>query len=166
MNISIDPIPDNELKPKIPNESDLGFGQYFTDRMFTVSNKNGSWVDPKIVKYGSLHLDPSAICLQYGQAIFEGQKAYRTSEGKLNLFRPDKNVQRFKNSAKRMAMPEISSEFYLDGLKSLLDLERRWAPKSIGSSLYIRPTMLGTEGRLGVLPSTEFLFYIILSPVG
>lgn len=166
MNISIESIPENKLKEKILNENELGFGQYFTDRMFTVSYKKDGWEDPQIIQYGPLDLEPSAICLQYSQAIFEGQKAYRTSEGKLNLFRPEKNVQRFNNSAKRMAMPEISSEVYLTGLKTLLDLERKWVPKSIGSSLYIRPTMIGTEGRLGVVPSKEYLFYIILSPVG
>ncbi|MHA1976778.1 MAG: branched-chain amino acid aminotransferase [Candidatus Hodarchaeales archaeon] len=164
--MSIETIPENELKKKYEHENSLEFGRYFTDRMFQIKYANGEWGNSKITKYGSLQLEPSAIALQYGQTIFEGQKAYRTKEGKLNLFRPDLNIQRFNNSAKRMAMPEIAPDIYMGALKTLLDLEREWAPKNIGSALYIRPTMIGTQGRLGVVPSDEYLFYIILSPVG
>ncbi len=166
MKIRQEQIPENEFKRKYEQENVLEFGKYFTDRMFKINYRAGEWKDPRITKYGPLMLEPSAIALQYGQTIFEGQKAYRTKEGKLNLFRPELNVKRFNNSAKRMAMPEITPEIYLDSLKMLLDLERDWAPKKIGSSLYIRPTMIGTQGRLGVIPSDDYLFYIILSPVG
>ena len=166
MEISIGTIPDNELKEKYESENTLEFGKYFTDRMFKIDFSNEKWENPRITKYGPLVLEPSAIALQYGQTIFEGQKAYRTKNGKLNLFRPALNIKRFNNSAKRMAMPEISPDIYLDALKTLLDLERDWTPKNVGSALYIRPTMIGTQGRLGVVPSSEYLFYIILSPVG
>jgi branched-chain amino acid aminotransferase len=166
LEISISTIPDNEFKKKYETESTLEFGKVFTDRMFLINYSNGQWENPRITKYGLLSLEPSAIALQYGQTIFEGQKAYRTKDGKLNLFRPNLNIERFNNSAKRMAMPEIPPEIYSDSLKVLLDLERDWAPKKVGSALYIRPTMIGTQGRLGVIPSDEYLFYIILSPVG
>jgi branched-chain amino acid aminotransferase len=166
LNISKVTIPENELKKKYDNESLLEFGKQFTDRMFKINFTNGEWIHPRITKYSPLPLEPSAIVLQYAQSIFEGQKAFRTKKGKLNLFRPELNVQRFNTSAKRMAMPEIDPEIYMEGLKTLLDLEREWAPRNIGSALYIRPTMIGTQGRLGVVPSNEYLFYIILAPVG
>ncbi|MHA2166668.1 MAG: branched-chain amino acid aminotransferase [Candidatus Hodarchaeales archaeon] len=166
MEITIRPIPVNELKKKKEYETTLEFGKYFTDRMFKVNFSNGKWENPRITKYGPLLLEPSAIALQYGQAIFEGQKAYWTKDGKINLFRPDLNIKRFNNSARRMAMPEVAPDIYLNGLKTLLDLERDWTPRNIGSALYIRPTMIGTQGRLGVGPSNEYLFYIILAPVG
>ena len=164
--MKIDTIPETDLKKKYENETSLEFGKVFTDRMFQINYSNGRWDNPKITKYGPLEIEPSAIALQYGQTIFEGQKAYRTKEGKLNLFRPALNIQRFNTSAKRMAMPEIAPDIYLDALKTLLDLEREWAPRNLGSALYIRPSMIGTQGRLGVIPSKEYLFYIILSPVG
>ncbi|MHA2110520.1 MAG: branched-chain amino acid aminotransferase [Candidatus Hodarchaeales archaeon] len=166
MEITIRPIPVNKLKKKKEYETTLEFGKYFTDRMFKVNFSNGKWENPRITKYGPLLLEPSAIALQYGQAIFEGQKAYWTKDGKINLFRPDLNIKRFNNSARRMAMPEVAPDIYLNGLKTLLDLERDWTPRNIGSALYIRPTMIGTQGRLGVGPSNEYLFYIILAPVG
>jgi branched-chain amino acid aminotransferase len=166
LEISIDSIPANELKKKNEYESTSEFAVYFTDRMFQMDYSNGNWKNPRITKYGPLLLEPSAIALQYGQAIFEGQKAFWAQDGELNLFRPNLNIERFNNSARRMAMPEIAPKMYLKALKTLLDLERDWTPRNIGSALYIRPTMIGTQGRLGVVPSNEYLFYIILAPVG
>lgn len=167
MKINIELIPESELKPKYESEDNLGFGKIPTDRMFIIEYKNSAWQEPAIIKkLEPISLDPSAICLHYAQTIFEGQKAYQTEDGHLNLFRPDKNITRFNKSARRMMMPEIDPEIYLTGLKELLKLEKDWAPKTIGSSLYIRPTMIGTEPGLGVRPSTDYLFYIILSPSG
>ncbi|MFX0182106.1 MAG: branched-chain amino acid aminotransferase [Candidatus Hodarchaeota archaeon] len=166
MNIKIESIPNSELKPIYDSEENLGFGQIFTNRMFFMEYKNGDWREPTIKKYSPIKLDPSAICLHYAQEIFEGQKAYGTPDGHVNLFRPDRNAIRFNSSARRMMMPEIDPEFYLTALKDLIKLEKEWVPKNIGSSLYIRPTMIGTEPGLGVRPSTEYLFYIILSPSG
>jgi len=166
LEITITTIPANELKKKIEYEHTLEFGKYFTDRMFQINFSNGEWKNPRITKYGPLMIEPSSIALQYGQAIFEGQKAYWSKNGKLNLFRPDLNITRFNNSARRIAMPEIAPDIYLDALKTLLDLERDWTPKNVGSALYIRPTMIGTQGRLGLVPSKDYLFYIILTPVG
>ncbi|MHA2244346.1 MAG: branched-chain amino acid aminotransferase [Candidatus Hodarchaeales archaeon] len=167
MKINIEPIPESDFKSKYESEDNLGFGKIATDRMFIIEYKNGSWQEPAIIKkWEPISLDPSANCLHYGQTIFEGQKAYQTEDGHLNLFRPDRNIARFNRSAKRMMMPEIDPEIYMTGLKELLKLEKDWAPKIIGSSLYIRPTMIGTEPGLGARPSSQYLFYIILSPSG
>ena len=159
-------LPESESKPKYESEKTLGFGKIFTDRMFVMEYKDGSWENPTIKKYSSIVLDPSAIVLHYGQEIFEGQKAFSTPDGHINLFRPDKNALRFNSSARRMMMPEIDPEDYLFALMELIKLEKDWTPKSPGTSLYVRPTMIGTEPGLGVRPSTDYLFYIILSPSG
>lgn len=166
MNINIEPIPESELKPVYESEDDLGFGQIFTNRMLVMHYKNGIWKEPTIKKYSSITLDPSAIVLHYSQEIFEGQKAFGTLDGHVNLFRPNRNADRFNSSARRLMMPEIDPELYLTMLKELIKLEKDWVPKKLGSSLYIRPTMIGTEPGLGVRPSKEYLFYIILSPSG
>ena len=162
--ITVENIPESDLKPKYESEENIGFGQIKTDRMFTASYKNGSWQDLTIKKYAPIVLDPTAVCFHYGQTIFEGQKAFRTKDGHINLFRSEKNVARFNLSAKRMMMPEIDPEIYLKGLKELLKLEKDWAPKSEGSSIYIRPVMIGTEPSIGLRASNEYLFYIILLP--
>jgi branched-chain amino acid aminotransferase len=162
--INVEFIPNSELKQKYHSEEDIGFGQITTDRMFTAYYKEDRWRDLKIKKYSPLILDPTAACFHYGQTIFEGQKAFWTAKGRVNLFRPDKNITRFNLSAKRMMMPEIDSSIYLTGLKELLILEKDWIPKARGSSLYIRPTMIGTEPYLGLRASKEYLFFIVLSP--
>jgi branched-chain amino acid aminotransferase len=164
LEISIEDIPESELKVKFTSEDDIGFGQIKTDRMFVASYKNGAWQDLKIKKYTPIALDPTAVCFHYGQTIFEGQKAFRTQDGHINLFRPEKNVTRLNLSAKRMMMPEIDPEIYLTGLKKLLILEKEWAPKSEGSTIYIRPAMIGTEPSIGLRASNEYLFFIILLP--
>ncbi len=166
MKINIESFPETELKQKYSSEDNLGFGKIFTDRMLVIEYKNGAWEDPTIKKYSPITLDPSAIVLHYAQEIFEGQKAFSTPDGQINLFRPDRNAARFNSSARRMMMPEVDPEIYLTGLKELIKLEKDWAPKSPGTSLYIRPTMIGIEPGLGVRPSTDYLFYIILSPSG
>ncbi|MHA1995085.1 MAG: branched-chain amino acid aminotransferase [Candidatus Hodarchaeales archaeon] len=164
LQISVENIPDSELKPKYKSEDNIGFGQIKTDRMFTASYKEGSWQDLTISKYAPIILDPTAVCFHYGQTIFEGQKAFRTQDGHINLFRPEENAARFNLSAKRMMMPEIDPEIYLSGLKKLLILEKDWAPKSEGSTIYIRPAMIGTEPSIGLRASNEYLFFIILFP--
>ncbi|MHA1967037.1 MAG: branched-chain amino acid aminotransferase [Candidatus Hodarchaeales archaeon] len=168
MTIKVNHIPDAELKQKFSPEDEegLGFGRIFTDRMLLMEYRDDNWLDPVIKKYEPISLYPSAICLHYAQSIFEGMKAFRTEEGHINLFRPEKNAARFNRSAERMMMPRIDSEIFLNGIKELVKFEKEWAPKSSGSSLYIRPTMIGTEPQLGVRPSKEYIFYIILSPSG
>lgn len=155
-----------KLKVKPKDESQLEFGKIFTDHMFIMkyTQKEG-WHDPKIIPYGPLPLDPAASGLHYGQLIFEGLKCYSTKNG-LQMFRPQKNFERMNNSAERMCMPRFDSDLVLKGLKELLKIDADWVPKSKGTSLYIRPTMVATEPFLGVHPAHELLFYIILCPVG
>jgi branched-chain amino acid aminotransferase len=155
------------LKEKPKDESKLGFGKIFTDHMFTMKydKKKGGWYEAAIIPYSNIELDPAACGLHYGQLIFEGLKCYNGKKG-LNLFRPMKNLERMDNSAKRMCMAPLDKEIILKGMKELIKLDREWVPKSPGTSLYIRPTMIATEPFLGVHPSEQYLFYIILCPVG
>jgi branched-chain amino acid aminotransferase len=154
-------------KPRPENDSDLGFGQYFTDHMFKLSYREGEgWFDPRIEPYGPLNLDPAAMVLHYNQEVFEGMKAYILPGGDAALFRPDKNVERMNRSLARMSMPQIDPDVFLSAVKELVWLERSWIPTSEGTALYIRPTAIATEAALGVRAATEYLFYIILSPVG
>ncbi len=128
--------------------------------------KDKGWYDAKIAPYGPISLDPAAIVLHYGQEVFEGLKAYRWTNGDIYLFRPMKNLERMSASAERLVMQPFDKAFVLEAMKELVKVEKNWIPKSPGTSLYIRPTYIGTEGILGVHPSSEYLYYIILSPVG
>jgi branched-chain amino acid aminotransferase len=150
-----------------PADSELGFGKYTTDHMFLMdfTTENG-WHNARIEPYGPLALDPAAMVLHYNQEVFEGLKAYHLQDGGIGLFRPDKNIERMNTSARRMVMPEVDKDFLLQALKELIVLERRWIPTSDGTSLYIRPTMIANEPALGVRPAEQYLFFIILSPVG
>lgn len=155
-----------ELRPKPEDESSLGFGDIFTDHMFKMDYAEGrGWTNPRIEPYGPICLDPAAMSIHYGQQIFEGLKAYRARDGRILLFRAEENFLRMNRSAKRLCMPELDVGFVLEALKRLITIEKDWVPKSKGTSLYIRPTMLATEPHLGVRPSKEYLFYIILGPV-
>jgi branched-chain amino acid aminotransferase len=127
---------------------------------------NSGWHNPRIKPYQALQLDPSANVFHYSQEIFEGQKAYRSKQDDILLFRPRENAARFNRSLRRMCMPEIDEELFLEAECELLKVEKRWVPGQKGASLYIRPTMIGTEAALGIKPSNDYLFYIILSPVG
>ena len=154
-------------KPRPDNDSELGFGQYFTDHMFKMDYREGAgWCDPRIEPYGPLNLDPAAMIFHYNQEVFEGLKAYRMPDGDASLFRPEKNIARMNKSLTRMTMPEIDPGDYLKALKELVWLERDWIPASEGTALYIRPTAIATEAALGVRTAREYLFFIILSPVG
>jgi branched-chain amino acid aminotransferase len=157
--------PPERLKQKPTDVLKVPFGTVFTDHMFSMQYSSGQWHNAAIHPYTNLSLSPAALCLHYGQGIFEGMKAYRRGN-RILLFRPQKNFERLNQSAERMVMPTIDVNFALDVLKELLRVEHTWIPDVIGSSLYIRPTMIGTQAKLGVKPSDEFLFYIILSPVG
>ncbi len=156
-----------QLKEKPVDESKLGFGNYFTDHMFLMNYEEGSgWQDPRVVPYSELRLDPAALSLHYGQEIFEGLKAYRSSDDGIYLFRPEENFRRMSQSATRLCMPELDMDLVMEGMKKLIMQDRDWIPKSEGTSLYIRPVMLATEPHVGVRPSKSYLFYIIISPVG
>lgn len=146
--------------------SNLKFGASFADHMFVVDYENGKWGQGKIVPYGPWSFDPSMAVLHYGQAIFEGQKAYRSASGDILVFRPYANFERFNQSAVRMSMPEVPEEFFIGGMTQLIQLDRDWVPSSEGSSLYIRPFMVSTDEFLGVRTSENYRFAIICSPVG
>jgi branched-chain amino acid aminotransferase len=168
MEIKIQPAAAGQRRPKPADESKLVFGKIFSDHMFIMEYvaDQGGWQNPRVASYQNLVLDPAAMVLHYGQGIFEGLKAYRRSDGGIQLFRPEKNMERLNRSARRMCMPEIDVEFQLKILDALLSLDQDWIPHSVGASLYIRPTMIASEPALGVRPAHEYLYYIITGPVG
>ncbi len=144
----------------------LPFGKYFTDHMLEADYENGEWKNVEIKPYQPLVLDPSLSALHYGQAIFEGIKAYKDANGNAYIFRPHDNFIRFNVSAERMCMPTVPEEIFMDGMKQLIDLDRNWIPNKKDHSLYIRPFMFSTDCQLGVKPSSTYKFLIILSPGG
>lgn len=154
------------LKDK-PKAENLGFGRIFTDHMFMMDYTAGTgWHDPRIIPYGPLCLDPSAMVFHYAQEVFEGMKAYRTETGKVQLFRPTENIRRMNESCQRMCIPPLPEEAVLEYLQALVKLEQDWVPSERDTSLYIRPFVIATEPFLGVHASDNYLFCIILSPVG
>src|SRR6266852_6764759 len=153
-------------KPK-PKDGDLGFGQIFTDHMFLADfQEEKGWYDPRIEPYGPLSLDPATAVLHYAQAIFDGLKAFRGVDGKIRLFRPQKHVERMNNSARRLCIPPIDPDLALQSLIRLVDVDRDWVPSTVGTSLYIRPTVIANEPFLGVRPAKSYIYFVILSPVG
>jgi branched-chain amino acid aminotransferase len=165
--MQIETLPLTTPKPKLADESALGFGKLFTDRMFVMEYAVGKgWHSARIQPYGPFSLDPACAVLHYAQEIFEGLKAFRRPDGRIALFRPMDNVRRFNRSAHRMSMPEVDEAFFLQAIKELVRLEADWVPKSEGTSLYVRPTMIAIDPYLGVRPSETYLCYVILSPVG
>ncbi|WP_418262298.1 branched-chain amino acid aminotransferase [Flavobacterium faecale] len=142
----------------------LSFGSVFTDHLLECDFKNGEWQKPVIKPYAPFLLDPSARVFHYGQAIFEGMKAYKDENDSIWLFRPDENFNRFNSSAVRMAMPEVPEEVFMEGLNELLKLDHEWIKKGLGNSLYIRPFLIATGEGVIANPSDEYKFMIILSP--
>jgi len=142
----------------------LTFGNTFTDHMLICDYKEGKWQKPIIKPYEPFLIDPSAKVFHYGQAIFEGMKAYKDDNDDVWLFRPDQNLDRFNKSAVRMAMPEVPEEIFLGGLKTIVDMERDWVKKGLGNTLYIRPFMIAIGSGVIAQPSTQYRFMIILSP--
>ena len=148
------------------DQQDILFGKLYADHMLVADYENGAWKTPEIVPYGDLSLSPATTFIHYGQAIFEGVKAYRTPQGEVSIFRPDANWKRFNKSAHRMGMPEVPEEIFMDGLRQLLQLDEAWVPGAEGSALYIRPFMFATDEFIGVRPAEQFRFMIITSPSG
>lgn len=142
----------------------LTFGNVFTDHMLICDFKNGAWEKPLIKPYEPFLIDPSAKVFHYGQAIFEGMKAYKDAEDDVWLFRPDENHKRFNHSAKRLAMPEVPEEIFINGLHEILKIEKDWVKKGKGNTLYIRPFMIAIGTGVIAQPSTQYRFMIILSP--
>lgn len=156
----------DKLKTK-PDDSKLGFGSIFTDHMFNMDyNLENGWHNPRIEPYNSIQMDPSTMVLHYGQAIFEGLKAFKTEAGNIRLFRPKDNFKRLNNSARALCIPELDADFVFDALKQLLNIEEKWIPSASGTSLYIRPAVIAMDPFLGVRASFTYRFFIILSPVG
>lgn len=154
-------------KPIPGPDNPLVFGTIFTDHMFEMDYTKGKgWHDPRIVPYHEISLEPSAMVFHYGQEMFEGLKAYPTEDGRILLFRPDKNIERANNSNRRLMIPEIPSDIFLEALKELVKIDQAWIPDRPGTSLYIRPFVIATDPFLGVRPSDTYKFMIILSPVG
>ena len=156
-----------EKKQKPADQSKLGFGNYYTDHMFIMNYDEGQgWHDPRIVPYQNIALDPAAMCLHYGQEVFEGLKAYRTKKGEILLFRPDRNMARMNKSNERLCIPEFDEEFAVEAIKELVKVDEDWIPTAEGTSLYIRPFIFAVDPHVGVHPAHHLLFVIILSPVG
>ena len=165
MEISITKTTTPKQKPQ--DQSKLGFGNYYTDHMFIMNyDKGEGWHDARIVPYGPIPLDPAAMCLHYGQEVFEGMKAYRTPDGDIQLFRPEKNMARLNVSNERLCIPLIDEEFCVEAIKELVSVDRDWIPTEPGTSLYIRPFIFAVDPHVGVHPANHLMFVVILSPVG
>ena len=156
------------LTPKAkPDESSLGFGQYFTDHMFIMDYDEGmGWHDARVVPYQPVVLDPSALVFHYAQECFEGLKAYRMADGNVQLFRPEKNAERMQSTHRRLCIPEIPVADFVDAVKALVSVDKDWVPTEPDTSLYIRPFTIATEAVLGVKASAKYQFIIICSPSG
>jgi branched-chain amino acid aminotransferase len=153
-------------KPR-PSDDNLVFGRVFTDHMALADwDESQGWTDPRVVPYGNFSLDPAAAVFHYGQAIFDGLKAFRTADGRVRLFRADRHCRRLADGAARLCMPSVNPEWMLELLVGLVRADRDWVPASPGTALYLRPTLIATEPFLGVRPSSRCLFFIIGSPVG
>lgn len=160
-------IEKNPNPKKKPNSSELGFGKYFTDHMFIMDYEEGKgWHNPRIVPYGPFELDPSVMVVHYGQATFEGLKAYKTPDNNIQLFRPYANMERMNISNERLCIPALDVEFAVEAIKKLVEVEKEWIPEGDETSLYIRPFVFATDPHLGVRPSYTYNFVVILSPVG
>lgn len=154
-------------QPRLKHPADqLGFGKYFADHMFMAEYDHGVWKNAKIQPYGAIAMEPGASVFHYGQAMFEGMKAFRAANGKIHLFRPEFHAKRIAEGAKRLCMPSIPQDLFLNAIEQLVKIDQTWIPAAKDSSLYLRPTLIGTESFLGVRPSEKYLFFIITSPVG
>ncbi len=163
LDILIEPIAQSRVQEV--DFDNLVFGRTFSDHMLVADYDQGEWQDIKIVPYGKIGLDPALMALHYGQAIFEGLKAYRTDAGKIVLFRPEKNWERINQSAHRMCMPFIPEDIFLGGMKQLIQLDQNWIPNQDGSSLYVRPFMFASDEYIGMRPSEKYKFVVFTCPV-
>jgi branched-chain amino acid aminotransferase len=164
LNIRYELVSERKVKP---DAGTLGFGRHFTDHMFLMNYTEGKgWHDARIVPYANLSLDPATMVFHYAQEMFEGLKAYRTPDGSVQLFRPQKNIERMNRTNDRLCIPRIDPDDALDAIRSLVKVDEEWVPSLPGTSLYIRPFIIATDIQLGVHPAKTYLFIIILSPVG
>lgn len=157
----------NENPKAKPSAKGLRFGTEFTDHMFIMDyNPQDGWNNGRIVPYGPIQLEPSAVVLHYGQEMFEGLKAYKTADGKVQLFRPYMNAKRTNNTNDRLCIPAIDEDLFVEAIKALVKIDQDWIPEGEGTALYVRPFIFGDEPFLGVRSSNTYKFMIILSPVG
>jgi len=169
MSVSALGIRVNKIEKSRINEIDpnnIQFGKHYSDHMLIAEYEDGAWKEPEIVPFSNLSLSPATTFMHYGQAIFEGVKAYKDPQGNPIIFRPQDNHKRMNRSAKRMAMPDVPEELFVEGMRHLIELDKDWIPTSEGTSLYIRPFMIATDEFIGVRPATKFMFIIITSPAG
>jgi branched-chain amino acid aminotransferase len=164
MDITVNKV--NQSKLKDLSLENLPFGRYFSDHMLEADYEDGEWKNVEIKPYQPLLLSPSLAAIHYGQSIFEGIKAYKDQEGNSYIFRPYDNYERFNISAERMAMPSVPEEIFMEGMKQLVALDKNWIPEKEDHSLYIRPFMFSSDEMIGVRPSLNYKFMIILSPTG
>ncbi|MEB0029567.1 branched-chain amino acid aminotransferase [Undibacterium sp. RTI2.1] len=157
------PLSDAQRAERMTNPS---FGRIFTDHMVVIPYRNGAWQQGELKAYGPLSLDPAASALHYGQAIFEGFKAFSQPDGSVKTFRPDANSARFNRSAQRLAMPDLPGDIFMQAADALITMDKAWVPKNVGESLYLRPLMFATDPFLGVRPASEYLFVLFASPAG
>jgi len=144
--------------------NNLAFGRVFTDHMFVCDYVDGEWKNPQVMPYGPMEFEPSARVFHYGQAVFEGMKAFKDDKDDVFLFRPDENFHRLNKSAERLAMPAVPENIFFEGLKTLLKTDNDWIKKGLGNSLYIRPFIIATEGAIAASPAEAYKFMIICSP--
>ena len=155
----------NSRLPQV-NWENLPFGRLFSDHMFCMDFNDGSWSDPKIIPYGDIKLSPANSALHYGQSCFEGMKAHRNIKGEVVLFRPYENAKRFNSSNTRMCIPEINENIFVNSILELIAIDKKWVPKNLEHSLYIRPFIFATDPYIGIKPSDSYRFMIFTCPVG
>ncbi|MGM0589606.1 MAG: branched-chain amino acid aminotransferase [Bacteroidota bacterium] len=143
-----------------------GFGRIFSDHMFEMEYRNGAWQTPRIKPYGTIEVTPALNIFHYGQSVFEGMKAYYADEHTVNLFRPEMNIKRMRNSCQRMCIPPVDSDLFMEALEQLIKLDHQWIPNGEGQSLYVRPFAMAFEPWVAAHTSNIFRFYILTSPVG
>ncbi|HEX8040046.1 MAG TPA: branched-chain amino acid aminotransferase [Chryseosolibacter sp.] len=169
MSILTSSIPVERIKNSRIGEVDfknLEFGAHLADHMLIAEYDKGQWNGLKIVPYGEIRITPAMLSLHYGQSVFEGMKAFRTKNGDINIFRPQKHLERLNRSLDRMCMPPVPEEMFLSGLQALIEVDHQWVPQGDGATLYIRPLVFATESRLGVKVSDTYKFVVMTSPVG
>jgi branched-chain amino acid aminotransferase len=162
--IRVERIKDSRIKEV--DFKKLEFGTHLSDHMLVADYDNGQWNPPGIVPFGEIRITPAMLSLHYGQSVFEGMKAFHTKDGDINIFRPQKHLDRLNRSLDRMCMPRIAEEMFLGGLQALIEVDQQWVPNEDGASLYIRPLVFATESRLGVKVSDTYKFVVMTSPVG
>ncbi|MBW4032003.1 MAG: branched-chain amino acid aminotransferase [Acidobacteria bacterium] len=157
----------DEERQELLNSGELGFGKIFTDHMVDICwSERGGWHRPRVQPYGPIALDPAAAVLHYAQEVFEGLKAYRHADGSIWTFRPEQNAARMQRSARRLALPELPTEYFLESIKQLIAVDGAWVPTAPETSLYLRPFMFAKEAFLGVRPAAKVNYYVIASPAG